>query len=154
MKRTAIVSVTFLLLGAASSIWAQSGAGLVLITEQEAKLPAVPSTGLSFRAGITRGPKVVLMSPASNDTQVTSPVRLQLKFETFGGAKIDPASVKFTYLKNPAVDLTERLKAVTQPGGVDISAAEIPPGLHHIRVDLKDSAGRSGAALFSLNVRQ
>src|SRR5262249_57445161 len=86
--------------------------------------------------------------------EITSPVRLRLKFETYGGAKIDPASIKFTYLKNPAVDLTDRLRPVTQPGGIDISAAEIPPGVHHIRVDLKDDAGRSGIGNFTLNVHQ
>ena len=154
MKMTAVVVATLLLLGATSSICAQSGASIVLITEQEAQLPALPSAALSFRAGITRAPKVVLVAPESSDTQVTSPVRLQLRFESYGGAKIDPASVKFTYLKNPAVDLTDRLKPVTRPGGIDISAAEIPPGVHHIRVDLKDSAGRSGVSTFTLNVRR
>jgi len=150
--RSTVVIAALLWLTAIGPVYAQSGEHLVLITEQEAKLPQAPNTTLSFRAGITRGPKVVLVTPESSE--ITSPVRLRLKFETYGGAKIDPASIKFTYLKNPAVDLTDRLRPVTQPGGIDISAAEIPPGVHHIRVDLKDDAGRSGIGNFTLNVRQ
>ena len=132
---------------------AQRSAKIVLITEQEAKLPGVPTAGLSFRAGVTRGPKVLLLSPEASNIAVTSPVHFQLKFETFGGAKIDPSSIKFTYLKSPAVDLTDRLKPMIQSGGVDIDAAEMPPGVHHIRVDLKDTSGRSGVAVFDLNVQ-
>ena len=150
--RSAVVIAALLLFTATDRVCAQPSERLVLITEQEAKLPQAPNATLSFRAGITRGPKVVMVTPESSD--ITSPVRLRLKFETYGGAKIDPTSIKFTYLKNPAVDLTERLKPVTQPGGIDISAAEIPPGVHHIRVDLKDDAGRSGIGNFTLNVRQ
>jgi hypothetical protein len=87
------------------------------------------------------------------DADVKSPVHLKLKFESFGGAKIDLSSVKVTYLKKPAVDLTERLASVTQAGGIDV-AAEMPAGVHHIRVDLKDSEGRAGTANFALKVAQ
>jgi hypothetical protein len=81
---------------------------------------------------------------------VRSPLHLQLKFQTFGGAKIDPASVKITYLKSPAVDLTSRVGPVAD--GIDLAAAEVPPGVHHIRVNVKDSDGRAGSASFALKV--
>ena len=105
-----------------------------------------------MRAGVTHGPKIVVLSPAG-DADVKSPVHLKLKFESFGGAKIDLSSVKVTYLKKPAVDLTERLACVTQAGGIDV-AAEMPAGVHHVRVDLKDSEGRAGTANFALKVAQ
>jgi hypothetical protein len=126
---------------------------LVLITEQEAKLPPATATDLTFRAGITRGPKVLLVSPAA-DASVPAPLHLQFRFESYGGAKIDPASVKVTYLKTPSVDLTDRLKAATQAGGIDVAAADIPAGIHNIRVDVRDSDGRAGTANFILKVAQ
>jgi hypothetical protein len=140
------------LLGGNGGALAQSAPSrLVLITEQEAKLPAQPAANLTMRAGITRGPKVALVSPPG-ENNVKSPLHLQLKFESFGGAKIDLSSIKVTYLKNPAVDLTERLKPSLLAGGLDVASAEVPPGVHNIRVDVKDSDGRAGAANFTLKV--
>ena len=123
---------------------------LVLVTAEEAALPPVPTGELS-RRGVTRGPKVSLISPASVTGQ-KSPLHLQFKFESFGGAKIDPNDVKVVYLKKPAVDLSQRVKPFTQGVGIDIGEAEIPPGDHTFRIDVKDSDGRAATALFTLNV--
>jgi hypothetical protein len=153
MTKTALAMALTMSLTGSGALAQSSPSKLVLITEQEAKLPAATATDLTFRAGITRGPRVLLVSPAS-DASVQAPVRLQLKFESYGGAKIDPASVKVTYLKNPSVDLTDRLKTATQAGGIDVGAADVPPGVHNIRVDLKDSDGRAGTANFTLKVAQ
>jgi hypothetical protein len=46
------------------------------------------------------------------------------------------------------------LKTATQAGGIDVGAADVPPGVHNIRVDLKDSDGRAGTANFTLKVAQ
>jgi hypothetical protein len=119
MTRAAFAIAAFFTLGMAGPAWAQSS--VVLITEPEANLPALPTESLTTRAGVTRGPKVL-------------------------------PSVKVTYLKNPTVDLTKRLTASTQADGIDVAAAEIPPGVHHIRVNVKDSEGRAGAASFALKV--
>jgi hypothetical protein len=150
MTRAAFAIAALVALGMTSAVSAQP---VVLITEPEANLPALPTESLTTRAGVTRGPKIVLLSPAS-DGNVRSPLHLRLKFETFGGAKVDLSSVRVTYLKNPTVDLTKRLTASTQADGIDLSAAEVPPGVHHIRVNVKDSEGRAGAASFALKVAQ
>jgi hypothetical protein len=143
-----------LLVIAAAPVFAQSsGGGIVLISDREAALPAASVPDMTFRAGITRGPKVVLVLPADGDS-AHSPVHVEFRFEAHGGAKIDPGSVKITYLKNPAVDLTERIKPFMGAGGIDILAADVPPGNHPIRVEVKDSEGRSGSASFTLRVSQ
>ena len=79
-------------------------------------------------------------------------MHLQLKFETHGGAKIDPDSVKFTYLKTPNVDLTERIKPFVQVTGIDIPDTQLPAGDHMLRVDIKDLDGRIGSMVFALKV--
>ena len=126
----------------------------MLISDKEAALPAASVPDMTFRAGITRGPKVVLVLPTANGDSAHSPVHVEFRFEAHGGAKIDPDSVKITYLKNPAVDLTERIKPFMGAGGIDILAADMPPGNHPIRVEVKDSEGRSGSASFTLRVSQ
>jgi hypothetical protein len=95
---------------------------------------------------------VVVLSPAPDAGVVRSPVDLLLKFETYGGAAIDPLSVKMVYLKTPAVNLTQRISSLVTPNGIEVHAAEIPPGTHHIRVEIKDNAGRTGSTVFPVAV--
>jgi hypothetical protein len=121
----------------------------VLITEEEAKLPPPRGAVATDRRGITRGPKI---DAAPMGDQVHSPMHFQLKFESFGGAKIDPESVKVTYLRTPNVDLTPRIKAFVQATGIDMPDVELPVGDHMVRVDIKDSDGRIGSTSFVLKV--
>lgn len=126
----------------------RASAGTVLISADEAKLPP-PKGGVPVATrGITRGPKIELISA----DPARSPMRLQLKFESFGGAKIDTDSLKVTYVKSPAVDLTPRLKPFLQPTGIDMPDAELPAGDHLIRVDVKDSDGRIATTSFTLKI--
>jgi len=125
---------------------------IVLITADEAQRPDPASADLTFRAGVSRGPAIELVSPKPSEKSVRSPVHLQLRFEGRGGAQIDISSLKLTYIKNPAADLTERVKNFAKPDGVDVPEAEIPPGTHVLRADVKDKEGRSGYLIFKLNV--
>lgn len=120
-----------------------------LITADEAKLPPPKGAIAAERRGILRGPKVDFV--ALGDT-VHSPLHLQLKFEAFGGAKIDPESVKMTFLRTPNVDLTPRIKPFVQAAGIDMPDTELPPGEYTIRVDIKDSDGHMGTTSFVLKV--
>ena len=153
MRNTSI-AIGLLAIAAAPGFAQPSGDRIVLISEKEAALPVASAADMTFRAGITRGPKVVLVLPTANDDSAHSPVHVEFRFEAHGGAKINPGSVKVTYLKNPPVDLTERVKPFMGAGGIDIPAAEVPPGHHPIRVEVKDSEGRSGSANFTLRVSQ
>jgi hypothetical protein len=128
---------------------APSYANHLLITEEEARLPPPKGAIAVDRRGITRGPKIEVVAGAE---QNHSPVHLQLKFESFGGAKIDPDSVKVIYLRAPNVDLTDRVKSFVHASGLDMPDAELPPGDHTIRVDIKDSDGRIGSTSFVLKV--
>jgi hypothetical protein len=123
---------------------------VVLITSEEAARPVQQNAALS-RRGVTRAPQIELLSPAPG-ASAQSPLHLQIKFETHGGAKIDLATVKVTYLKNPAVDLSDRVKSFTQASGIDVDAVQIPPGSHPFRIDVKDTDGRPATALFNLTI--
>jgi hypothetical protein len=120
-----------------------------LITAAEAKLPPPKGAIAADRRGILRGPKVEVVSPSGT---VHSPLRLQLRFESFGGTTINPDSVKVVYLRTPNVDLTPRVKPFIQSNGIDMPEAELPPGEYTVRVDVKDSDGRPATAVFTLTV--
>lgn len=120
----------------------------VLITPEEAALPPPKGAVATERRGITRGPKVDVVTTG----QLKSPTRLQVKFEPYGGSKIDPDSVKMIYLRTPNVDLTSRIKSWILPGGIDMPEVVLPAGEHMVRVDIKDTDGRIGTASFILKV--
>jgi hypothetical protein len=124
-------------------------AGQVLITSEEAALPPPKGAVVTERRGITRGPKVDVVT---SDGPLHSPMHFQVKFEPYGGSKINPDSVKVIYLKTPNVDLTSRIKSFIQPTGIDIPEVELPAGEHMVRVDIKDSDGRVGTTVFLLKV--
>jgi hypothetical protein len=122
-----------------------------LITDEEAKLPPPKGAIATDRRGILRGPKVEVLMP-SGGAAAHSPLRLVLKFESFGGATINVESVKVVYLRTPNVDLTPRVKPFIQADGIDMPQAELPPGEYMVRVDIKDSDGRPGSTSFTLTV--
>ena len=123
----------------------------MLISETEAKLPSVQDTGMVTR-GLTRGPVIELLSPAAGMTHLKSPVSLKIKFIGRNNVAIDLASVRLTYLKIPLVDLTDRIKAFLTGDGIEMVAAEVPPGIHILRLDLKDAEGRASSSTITLSV--
>jgi hypothetical protein len=139
-----LFAVVVLLASLASLATAQT---VQLITEKEAKLPAAPQA--PSRA-ITRGPGVKLLSPESVAKGAFS---LKVAFEPRGGSKVDPASVEVTYLKNPPVDITSRIKSAIRPDGIDLAAATAPAGDHPIRISIRDDEGRQGSLIINLVVK-
>lgn len=138
--------VCCLLLGLAL-IPARSQAGTILITEQEASLPG-ERVGEATR-GITRGPSVELVQPAET---AHSPVHFQVRFQAFGGNKIDLNTLHVSYLKSPEIDLVPRLMRFIQRSGIDIPDAEIPPGEHLFRVEVSDTEGHTRSSVFAFKV--
>ena len=122
-----------------------------LITEKEAALPQAPETGMATR-GLTRGPGIVLLEPAAGARNLKSPLPLKIRFIGHNNVAIDPASVRLTYLRVPSVDLTERVKNHLTKDGIDMAQADVPPGNHLIRVDVRDAEGRMGSATILLSV--
>jgi hypothetical protein len=124
----------------------------VLITEAEASRPAPGDVSLTTR-GLTRGPVVEQVSPDPDaNAPVKSPLPLKIKFQTRNNVPIDKDSIKITYVRSPNVDLTGRIKAHIGDDGIEMKAAEVPPGTHVIRIELKDQQGRSTTGTIKLSV--
>jgi hypothetical protein len=120
-----------------------------LITTEEAALPPQKGAVPNSARGITRGPKIQAPETAA---ALPSPMRFQVKFQTFGGSNIDLDALKVTYLRSPVVDLTPRIKPFAQATGIDMPDAQLPPGEHLVRVDVKDSEGRTASTSFLLKI--
>jgi methionine-rich copper-binding protein CopC len=145
MGRLKAAALTVATLGALNGVRLAPAHAEVLITEQEAMRPPAAPKAEEASRGIFRAPKIEVLSPPEAGT-VTSPLNLKLKFESFGGTKIDEDSVRVIYLKNPSVDLTPRLKKHLKSNGIEMDVAEAPPGEHHLKVEVKDSDGHLGTA--------
>lgn len=121
-----------------------------LITPAEAALP--PQQSIGHNRGISRGPTIIVVSPTPGAGMITSPLNLKVLFEGHGGATIDVNSVLLTYLRTPAVDLTQRVKADVGAKGIEVDNAEVPPGTHTIRVNVTDSEGHQSWADITFTV--
>ena len=120
-----------------------------LITEDEAKLPAAAK--MATRGGITRGPSIKMVNP-SPDGQIKAPFAMKVEFQPHGGSKIDASSVKVTYMKKPAVDLTPRVKSGISESGISLTDANVPAGAHDIKIDVTDADGRTKSEVVSFTV--
>ena len=145
MKGIALLCVTYLAM-------VVSGEAMQLITPQEAALPADEMPGLTFRGSPTRRPLVTMITPAQNAGVVKSPLSVKIRFQAFGGAKINAESVVVTYMRRPGVNLTQRLAPYIRPDGIEVPDAEVPAGTHQFRIELKDGNGHSGGGIFSIEV--
>jgi hypothetical protein len=123
-----------------------------LVTAQEAALPADTLPALSLRGSPTRRPTAIVVSPALNAGLVKSPLSLKVKLEAHGGAKIDPDTIVLTYKKTPEINITQRIMPYIGAEGIEIPDAEVPPGTHQFRIEVKDKEGRLGATEFSIQV--
>ena len=124
----------------------------VLITPDEAKLPTPPGAGASTR-GLTRGPGIVQETPSPSQS-VRSPLPFRIKFEPRNNVAIDLTSVKLVYIKATPVDLTGRIRNHLTSGGIEMDQAETPPGVHWLRLELKDMQGRVSTEMIKLNVAE
>jgi hypothetical protein len=122
-----------------------------LITKREAALPVARG---GYERGISRGPTITVVSPSPAAGTIQSPLELEIKFKSHGGARIDVDSVLVTYMKDPTVDLTQRIKPFIAATGIDAPDAQVPPGRHWLRVSVTDTNGRPGWIDFTFRVSQ
>lgn len=130
---------------------AHTASAFQLITDDEAKLPAAPAAQVTTRA-LTRGPTLDQVAPSPDAMAPNGAIEFDVMFAPHNGATIDPAKVRITYLKQPEIDLTQRLKPYITPKGIDAQDATVPPGTHMIRIDVTDSDGRSASKIITIQV--
>jgi hypothetical protein len=120
-----------------------------LITVEEAQLP--PSKLEGIDRNITRGPGIDAVAPSA--VGVAGNFRFAVKFKPRNGVKIDPKDVRVTYLREPHIDLTARLKPFITADGIDAPAVVAPSGEHVIKIEAVDKEGRTGRGQVTLTVR-
>jgi hypothetical protein len=135
--------IAFAFVSAMGSTQAQT----MLVSESEASRPNAPEL---MTRGITRGPGIKMVGGLDVSAKSFS---LKFEFEPRGGSRIDPKSVRLEYLKQPLVDLTERVKTGIHDQVLEILQYTVPPGSHALRVRVSDSEGREAMQLLTLQAK-
>jgi hypothetical protein len=128
-----------------------AGPVTVEILKSEAARP--PGWGPGTQRGITRDPEIRIESPRLNGGAIDSPFHLTVTFKPHNHVAIDLDSVKVTYLKDPPVDLTTRVRPFTTVDGINVPEMEMPAGEHAIRIELNDTDGHHIAAVLRFEVK-
>jgi hypothetical protein len=138
-----------ILLSASIASSAMAAEPVQLITREEAGLPATEAAAGSVR-NLTRGPAIdTLGTPAKVGS---GPFRLAVRFVPSNGVPIEPSSVRIIYRRQPAVDLTARVKPFITAAGIEAPAVVVPPGKHLVEIEATDKEGRTGRSQFTLTV--
>ena len=116
-----------------------------LITPEEAARSQAVAMAPGIRAvSPAAGPKIVIASPEIS-RPVTSPTRIQVKFETQAPASVRPETFKVRYGAF-SIDITDRILASSKvtAQGLEVSDVNLPKGTHSLALEIKDSLGRTG----------
>jgi hypothetical protein len=125
----------------------------VLVTEEEAaQSRAAPMLPVARSPLPPNAPVIKLLAP-DTAAAITSPTRIELRFEPGPQASIRPESFKVFYGAFK-LDITSRLMAQSKVSaqGIDVSEARLPKGSHRLMLEIQDSAGRTGSRSLSFVV--
>ncbi|MDL2339952.1 MAG: hypothetical protein QFB89_01330 [Pseudomonadota bacterium] len=119
---------------------------VTLISSAEAALPNQPPLEMSVRGLDAMSGFVQVLPPKR--AVARAPFHMVIRFQE----PCHPSSVVMSLVKQPAVDLTARIRPYLTPQGIDVPDAQAPPGNYKIRLIYRDAAGRErvGNILFSI----
>ncbi len=125
----------------------------MLVTEEEAAQSRAAPTQLVARSPLPANAPVIKLLAPDTATTITSPTRIELRFEPAPQASIRPETFRVFY-GTFKLDITNRLMANSKvsPQGLDVSEAHLPKGSHRLVLEVQDTAGRIGARLVSFVV--
>lgn len=121
---------------------------LELLTANETARTALHTYGFAAQAA-GDGPEI-----AVTDLEVKNaePFTLLVRIYPHDGTVPDLATLRIECLKQPVIDLTERLKPFMTHEGVKVDRTLLPTGLHQFRVSVNDVRGRLSEKDFTISV--
>jgi len=102
----------------------------------------------------TNAPRIVVRAPVLN-ARIPSPVDIRVEFIPASGARVRFETLRVRYRIGPIwTDVTGRIVPHATVSGNVLTArgAQLPEGRHTLRVEITDSANRTGAGVFSFTV--
>jgi hypothetical protein len=117
-------------------------------------VPAAAFDGAAREPSITE-PSITIVSPQSTVRPISTPVRIEVAFETSPGARIVPDTFKVLYGLFK-IDVTSKIRpyAVVSEHGLLAEKAVLPPGTHRLILQISDSAGRTAESEVKFSIAQ
>jgi hypothetical protein len=141
-----------------ATAWLAAGAlqqaqAVMLVTEEEAAQSRAAPTQLVARSPLPANAPVIKLLAPNTAATITSPTRIELRFEPAPQASIRPETFRVLYGAYK-LDITNRLMGHSKISaqGLDVSEAHLPKGSHRLVLEVQDTAGRIGARLVSFVV--
>ena len=115
-------------------------------------LLAVSAAAFDAAAG---EPSITVVSPQSTVRLISTPVRIEVSFETSPDARIVPDTFKVLYGAFK-IDVTSKIRpyAVVSEHGLLAEKAVLPPGTHRLFLQISDSVGRTTESEVKISVAQ
>jgi hypothetical protein len=142
-RRSAIAAAALAVLG--RQAFADDSFLLVtnLLAERERQFEAENKPNARVTRSFSPYPRIKIVAPHEDGTELHSPVRIELAFETSSDARIVPSTFRllYGYIK---FDLTENVRenaTITEHGLVAEKAA-VPRGAHRLFLQIADDKGR------------
>ena len=139
LSRLSAACVALLMVG-----FSMPATAFVLITQEEARLYAVPAGSLLAPMSVPTNalPAIEVVNPQIMAVAGPSPVSIELVFKT-QDATVDMSSFRALY-GSLKLNITDRImeKARLTASGLRIENAEIPSGTHRLMLSIADSKGR------------
>ena len=147
------LSARSLMCGGALLLAVQAAQAVVLVHEHEAEQSrAAPAQIVPRAAPVPGAPGIRLVAPDTAST-ITSPTRIELRFEPGPQTSIRPETFRVLYGAFK-LDITRRITANSQVSarGIEVAEAHLPKGSHRLLLEIQDSAGRVGERVISFVV--
>jgi hypothetical protein len=98
-------------------------------------------------------PSITIVSPQSTVGLISTPVRIEVSFDTSPDARIVPDTFKVLYGAF-RIDVTSKIRpyAVVSEHGFLAEKAVLPPGTHRLFLQISDSVGRTAESEVKISV--
>jgi hypothetical protein len=152
MKRISILFLAVSLTLAASSSEAVVEP-VTLLTPEEGAMAGVPSTGLvEIGMEFSAGPGIDVLQPDVGGNPMRPPIMILVKFVPSPDRPVDLSTLKVECLKFITIDITKRVLPYATKDGINVNAANFPPGEHRLRITLGDTSGGVTRKVFFVKV--
>ena len=124
---------------------------VVLLTKEEAAMQDAPGGVYEVGRPLNSGPKIMIVVPETNH-EYKSPLAIEVQFIPREGSEVDLSKFKVECLKFFNIDITDRVKRYTTKQGVKVDRAELPAGIHKLRITIGDTGGGITQDIFVVKV--
>ena len=165
LKQSVILMAVILFLNVAVSGGAEEKETVAWITQEEAALPAMKSSGtstkglpesenqpLQVKKQSMAGPIIIIEKP-DEDQFYDDLIDILISFDRNPiGEPVNMESLRIVYLKMFGIDITDRIRPYVKETRIDANGIKFPEGEHEFEIRIKDNEQMESSEIFRIKV--